>query len=41
MKELTLNWKSLSRIWRPDTYFVNGKDSYRHNIVVPNRSGNL
>jgi gamma-aminobutyric acid receptor subunit alpha len=37
IKELTLNWKFLSRIWRPDTYFLNGQDSYLHNIVVPNK----
>ena len=37
VKELTLNWQFLSRIWRPDTYFLNGQESYLHNIVVPNR----
>ena len=23
-----INFQFLSRIWRPDTYFLNGKDSY-------------
>ena len=36
--EITLNWNFLSRIWKPDTFFVNGKDSYLHKIAVPNRS---
>ena len=35
--ELTLNWKFLSLIWRPDTYFLNGQDSYLHKVAVPNR----
>ncbi len=33
-----MNWQFLSKIWRPDTYFLNGKDSYLHKIAVPNRS---
>ena len=32
-----MNWQFLSKIWRPDTYFLNGKDSYLHKVVVPNR----
>ena len=32
-----MNWKFLSTIWRPDTFFLNGKDSYLHKIAVPNR----
>ena len=32
-----MDWKFLSKIWRPDTYFLNGKDSYLHKVVVPNR----
>ena len=36
-QELPMNWQFLSKIWRPDTYFLNGKDSYLHKIAVPNR----
>ena len=35
--ELPMNWKFLQKMWRPDTYFLNGKDSYLHKISVPNR----
>ena len=37
VEELTMNWQFLSKIWRPDTYFLNSKDSYLHKIMVPNR----
>ena len=37
MDELTLNWQFLSWIWRPDTFFLNGQDSYLHKVAVPNR----
>ena len=37
LRELAMNWQFLSTIWRPDTYFMNGKDSYLHKIAVPNR----
>ena len=37
MDELTLNWQFLSWIWRPDTFFLNGMDSYLHKVAVPNR----
>ena len=37
IEELPMNWKFLSKIWRPDTYFLNGKDSFLHKIAVPNR----
>ena len=37
LKELPMNWQFLSKIWRPDTYFLNGMDSYLHKIAVPNR----
>ena len=35
--ELVLNWQFLNWIWRPDTYFVNGQESYLHKVAVPNR----
>lgn len=35
--ELAMNWQFLEKIWRPDTFFLNGKDSYLHKIAVPNR----
>merc|ERR1711953_647287 len=37
IKELAMNWQFLEKIWRPDTFFLNGKDSYLHKIAVPNR----
>ena len=36
-KILVLNWQFLTWIWRPDTYFMNGQDSYLHKVAVPNR----
>ena len=32
-----MNWAFLNRIWRPDTFIVNGRDSYLHKMTVPNR----
>ena len=37
LNELAMNWKFVDKIWRPDTFFLNGKDSYLHKIAVPNR----
>merc|ERR1719400_2630425 len=37
LKELPMDWKFLSKIWRPDTFFINGRDSYQHKVTVPNR----
>lgn len=34
---LTLGASMLDKIWKPDTYFWNGQDSYLHRLTVPNR----
>ncbi|KAK3921925.1 Gamma-aminobutyric acid receptor subunit alpha-6 [Frankliniella fusca] len=35
--ELSMSWLFLDRVWKPDTYFVNGHRSYLHRITVPNK----
>ena len=37
LDELAMNWAFLNKIWRPDTFIFNGKDSYLHKMTVPNR----
>ena len=37
VKELPMNWQFLNKIWKPDTFFVNGKKSKMHKITVPNK----
>ena len=37
LDQLALNWAFLAKIWVPDTFFVNGKQSFLHKITVPNR----
>lgn len=37
LTELPMNWQFLNKIWRPDTYIINGKNSYLHKMTVPNR----
>ncbi|XP_044748312.1 gamma-aminobutyric acid receptor alpha-like [Coccinella septempunctata] len=34
---LALSISMLGRIWKPDTYFYNGKQSYLHTITTPNK----
>lgn len=37
MDTLALSISMLKRIWKPDTYFYNGKQSYLHTITTPNK----
>ncbi|XP_023932518.1 gamma-aminobutyric acid receptor alpha-like [Lingula anatina] len=37
LNTLTINNIMLDKIWRPDTYFYNGKASYLHTITTPNK----
>uniref|UniRef100_A0A6A7G5N9 Gamma-aminobutyric acid receptor subunit alpha-6 n=1 Tax=Hirondellea gigas TaxID=1518452 RepID=A0A6A7G5N9_9CRUS len=34
--EFSMNWVLAQRIWKPDTFFINGKKSYAHSITAPN-----
>jgi gamma-aminobutyric acid receptor subunit alpha len=35
--ELSMSWLFLDKVWKPDTFFMNGKKSYLHKITSPNR----
>ena len=37
INQLSLNVKMLEKIWKPDTFFHNGLDSYLHTITRPNK----
>ncbi|XP_023322271.1 gamma-aminobutyric acid receptor alpha-like [Eurytemora carolleeae] len=37
INQLSLNVKMLEKIWKPDTYFLNGLNSYLHTITRPNK----
>ena len=34
---LSLSISMLGKIWKPDTYFYNGRESHLHTITVPNK----
>ncbi len=36
VSELPMNWQFLNKIWKPDTFFLNGKKSKMHKITVRN-----
>ncbi|CAH1390015.1 unnamed protein product [Nezara viridula] len=35
--EFSMSWLFLEKIWKPDTYFINGKKSHLHGITSPNK----
>ncbi|XP_037805179.1 gamma-aminobutyric acid receptor subunit alpha-1-like isoform X2 [Penaeus monodon] len=35
-REFSMNWMFAARLWKPDTFFINGKNSYAHKITAPN-----
>ena len=35
--QLALNWQFLTKIWKPDTVFLNGQRCSLHKMTVPNR----
>lgn len=37
IQTVTLGISTLDKIWKPDTYFLNGQQSYLHTVTVPNR----
>jgi gamma-aminobutyric acid receptor subunit alpha len=37
LQEFSLSWLFLDRVWKPDTFFLNGKKSHLHRITVPNK----
>ena len=37
VSQISLDWKSLTKIWRPDTVFINGQKCYLHKMTTPNR----
>ncbi|GLH14017.1 Gamma-aminobutyric acid receptor alpha-like [Gryllus bimaculatus] len=37
METFSMPWLFLERVWKPDTFFMNGKKSHLHRITVPNK----
>lgn len=37
LHEFSMSWLFLEKVWKPDTYFTNGKKSYLHKITSPNK----
>ncbi|XP_075212532.1 gamma-aminobutyric acid receptor subunit alpha-2-like isoform X4 [Lycorma delicatula] len=37
VNEFSMSWLFLDKVWKPDTYFTNGKKSYLHRITSPNK----
>ncbi|XP_014679767.1 PREDICTED: gamma-aminobutyric acid receptor alpha-like [Priapulus caudatus] len=37
LADLPVAIRMLDRIWKPDTYFYNGKKSYIHTVTTPNK----
>jgi len=37
LQTLPVSIKILDRIWKPDTHFLNGKESYLHMVTTPNK----
>ncbi|XP_042217620.1 gamma-aminobutyric acid receptor subunit alpha-6-like isoform X2 [Homarus americanus] len=34
--QFSMNWMFAAKLWKPDTFFINGKNSYAHKITAPN-----
>lgn len=37
LHEFSMSWLFLDKVWKPDTYFMNGKKSHLHRITTPNK----
>ncbi|KAI5700154.1 hypothetical protein M8J75_014970 [Diaphorina citri] len=37
LDELSMSWLFLDKLWKPDTFFLNGMKSYLHRITSPNK----
>ena len=41
VQQLPMNWQFLTKIWKPDTFFLNGKKSKLHKITVGKENSTL